>query len=86
MITRTFDFLNTMPTFHNLSQMRLSILLLLIPTLCLSQTKPASEFGFRHFQTTFRSDTVDILVKSKKGEEEVKKLSFSFVKGVFHSP
>ncbi len=66
--------------------MRLTILLLLIPTLCLSQTKLAPKFGFRHFQTIFRSDTVDILVKSKKGEEEVKKPIFLFCEGSLPQP
>lgn len=37
--------------------------------------------GFRHLQTLFQHDTVDILVKSKKGEEQRPKPVFLFVQG-----
>lgn len=66
--------------------MRLIILLLIIPSICLSQSKLASEFGFRHLQMTFLSDPVDILVKSKKGEEEIKKPIFLFCEGSLPQP
>ncbi len=65
---------------------RAILLLIFIPSLCLSQKKQASEFGYRHLQMTFQSDTVDILIKSKKGEEEVKKPIFFFCEGSLPQP
>ena len=37
------------------------------------QTKRAEDFGFRHFQIFYKGDTVDILIKSNKGEENIPK-------------
>ena len=34
----------------------------------------AEDFGFRHLQTIYNGDTVDIVIKSKKGEENIKKI------------
>lgn len=56
--------------------------------MCLSmvaQTLP-DEHGYRHLQTTFQGDTVDILIKSKKGEEQVKKPLFLFCQGSLPQP
>ncbi|MGL1889528.1 MAG: hypothetical protein OCD76_23640 [Reichenbachiella sp.] len=66
--------------------MRLIILLLLIPYIGLSQSKQASEFGFRYIKMSFQSDPVDILVKSKSGEEEIKKPIFLFCEGSLPQP
>lgn len=38
-------------------------------------------YGFRHLQTTYKGDTVDVLIKSKKGEEQTKKPLFLFCQG-----
>ncbi|NLR64212.1 hypothetical protein HGH92_07830 [Chitinophaga varians] len=43
-------------------------------------------YGYRHLQTTFRGDTVDILIKSKKGEEQVRKPLFLFCQGSLPQP
>ncbi|SFD87793.1 BAAT / Acyl-CoA thioester hydrolase C terminal [Chitinophaga sp. CF118] len=40
-----------------------------------------NDYGFRHLQTIYKGDTVDILVKSKKGEEQKKKPLFFFCQG-----
>ena len=34
------------------------------------QTKTAQDFGFRHIVYKYKTDNVDILIKSKKGEEK----------------
>ncbi len=44
------------------------------------KTKPG-DFGFRHIQTIYKEDTVDILIKSKKGEEQKVKPLFLFCQG-----
>jgi hypothetical protein len=46
-----------------------------------AQNKRAEDYGFRHFQTIFQGDTVDILIKSKKGEEQQPKPLFFFCQG-----
>lgn len=43
-------------------------------------------FGFRHFQTIYKGDTVDILIKSKKGEELKKKPLLLFCQGSLPIP
>ena len=39
------------------------------------------DFGFRHIQTVYKGDTVDVLIKSKKGEEQKRKPLFLFCQG-----
>lgn len=43
-------------------------------------------YGYRHLQTIFKGDTVDILIKSKKGEEHLKKPLFLFCQGSLPQP
>jgi dienelactone hydrolase len=43
-------------------------------------------YGFRHLQTIYKGDTVDILVRSLKGEEEKKKPLFLFCQGSLPIP
>ncbi|MBC9930917.1 alpha/beta hydrolase [Chitinophaga qingshengii] len=43
-------------------------------------------YGYRHLQMFFRGDTVDMLIKSKKGEEQVKKPLFLFCQGSLPQP
>ena len=57
-------------------------LVLLMSTVLFSQNSLTAEsFGFRHIQIPFKGDQVDILVKSKKGEELLKKPLFFYVQG-----
>lgn len=58
--------------------------LFIISFYCYSQ-KP-EDFGFRHFQYVFENDTIDVLVKSKKGEEQLKKPLFFSVQGSLAVP
>lgn len=46
----------------------------------------AEDFGFRHFQTIYHGDMVDILIKSRKGEEQVKKPLLLFCQGSLPIP
>lgn len=61
-----------------------NILLLLFSTSIFGQK--VEDFGFRHFQTIYKGDTVDILIKSKKGEEQIKKPLLLFCQGSLPIP
>jgi len=51
-----------------------------------SQKNTPEEFGFRHFQTIYKGDTVDILMKSKKGDEQMRKPLLLFCQGSLPKP
>ncbi|MFT2011467.1 hypothetical protein ACMA1I_22530 [Pontibacter sp. 13R65] len=51
-----------------------------------AQIKNPEDFGFRHLQSFYKQDTVNILVLSKKREEEVEKPLFLFVQGSLPKP
>ena len=61
-----------------------NIPLLLFSNLVFGQK--AENFGFRHLQTTYKNDTVDILIKSLKGEEQIKKPLLLFCQGSLPIP
>lgn len=46
----------------------------------------AEDFGFRHLQTIYKGDIVEILIKSKKGEEQTKKPLLLFCQGSLPIP
>jgi len=50
------------------------------------QNKLPEDFGFRHLQTVFKGDTIDILIKSKKREEQKSKPLFLFCQGSLPQP
>ena len=50
------------------------------------QNKRPEDYGFRHFQIIYKGDTVDILIKSKKGEEQKVKPLFLFCQGSLPQP
>jgi dienelactone hydrolase len=58
----------------------------LISTELFAQSKKAEDFGFRYIQTMFRGDKVDILIKSKMGDEQKKKPIFLFCQGSLPIP
>lgn len=62
------------------------LILIIFPSLIHGQNNPPTHYGFRHLQTTFKGDTVDILIKSKKGEETKKKPLFLFCQGSLPIP
>lgn len=51
-----------------------------------AQNKKPEDFGFRHFKMRYQKDTVDILILSKKGEEQKAKPVFLFVQGSLPTP
>ncbi len=50
------------------------------------QNSKAEDYGFRHFQIFYNGDSVDILIKSEKGGEQVKKPLFLFCQGSLPIP
>jgi dienelactone hydrolase len=50
------------------------------------QLNKVEDFGFRHLQTIYKSDTVNILIKSKKGDELKRKPIFLFCQGSLPQP
>jgi len=42
--------------------------------------------GFKHLQTIFKKENIDILIKSKKGEELTPKPLFLFIQGSLPRP
>jgi pimeloyl-ACP methyl ester carboxylesterase len=62
------------------------LIIVFIPLTLFGQNKTPEEYGFRHFQTLYKGDTVEILVKSKKGEEEKRKPLLLFCQGSLPVP
>ncbi|BAV05187.1 hypothetical protein SAMN05421788_105356 [Filimonas lacunae] len=62
------------------------VLALLSFSVACAQDKPVEAYGCRLVQTVYKGDTVHILVKSKKGEEQVKKPLFFFCQGSMAQP
>jgi len=62
------------------------IIVLLFTISSYGQNERPEDYGFRHLQTVFKGDTIDILVKSKKGEEQKKKPLFLFCQGSLPIP
>lgn len=50
------------------------------------QNERPEDYGFKHLQTIYKGDTVDILVKSKKDEKQKKKPLFLFCQGSLPIP
>jgi dienelactone hydrolase len=64
----------------------LYILTILLTSQTFAQKNKAEDFGFRHLQTIYKGDTVDILIKSKRGEELKLKPVFLFCQGSLPQP
>lgn len=52
----------------------------------LGQSKKAEDYGFRHLQLCYQTDSVSILIKSKEGEENKPKPLFLFCQGSLPQP
>jgi dienelactone hydrolase len=65
----------------------ISLLFLLFVTIAaFGQNKTAENFGFRHIVLKYKTDNVDVLIKSKKGEENITKPLFFFCQGSLPQP
>jgi dienelactone hydrolase len=65
---------------------RFIIILIFLPFSLLGQEKTAADFGFTHLTFSYKNEPVDILIKSKKGQEKVKKPLFFFCQGSLPQP
>ena len=64
----------------------ITILFLLATITVFGQTKTPEDFGFKHIVYYYKNDPVDILIKSKKGEENIQKPLFFFCQGSLPTP
>ncbi len=62
------------------------LFLFLLMSKCIAQVKTAEDYGYRHFSTLFERDLVTLLIKSKTGEENIKKPIFLFFQGSLAQP
>jgi len=60
--------------------------ILLIGARSFGQTKTPQDFDFRHIVFKYKKDDVDVLIKSKKGEENISKPIFLFCQGSLPIP
>ncbi len=59
---------------------------LFIAVFAFGQSKTPEDFGYRYIPFTYQTDRVDILIKSKKGEENISKPIFFFCQGSLPQP
>jgi hypothetical protein len=65
----------------------LLLIAFLLFTICsYGQNERPEDYDFRYFQINYKDDLVDILIKSKKGEEQKKKPLFLFCQGSLPVP
>jgi dienelactone hydrolase len=69
----------------NFKSMKNVFFLLFITLSTFGQKKP-EDFGYKHLNYTFKKISVDVLVQSKKGEENIKKPLFFFCQGSMPQP
>jgi dienelactone hydrolase len=65
---------------------RLLLALFITVSITASAQKTATDFGYRQLQMTFEKDTVNVLIASKKGEDEKPKPLFLFCQGSLPVP
>ena len=63
-----------------------TLLLFLLSFVCFGQDAGVPIYGFRHYQILFKGDSVDILVKSRAGQENTKKPLLFFCQGSLPIP
>lgn len=62
------------------------LLILFISSWANGQGKQPEDYGYRYIKTTYQNDPVDILVKSRKGEESIPKPLLLFCQGSLPVP
>ena len=62
------------------------IILLLLTIISFGQKKQPEDYGFRLLNIVYKGDTVDVLIKSKKGEEQKPKPLLLFCQGSLPQP
>lgn len=67
-------------------RIRLIIIFVFLSVNLSGQSKNPEDYGFRHLQILYKCDTVEVLVKSKAGEENKVKPLFLFCQGSLPKP
>ncbi|MEI7595257.1 MAG: acyl-CoA thioester hydrolase/BAAT C-terminal domain-containing protein [Bacteroidota bacterium] len=62
------------------------LILVFASTSLFAQTKKAEDFGYKHIKLKYNNDPVEILIKSKKGDEQKPKPLFLFCQGSMPMP
>ncbi len=81
-----------MPPLHGHVFYSIQMKLFFLFALCLlftgidAQDKKPEDFGFRYIRITFNGDPVDVLIKSRKGDEQKPKPLFFYVQGSLPQP
>jgi len=70
----------------NLIRIWLAFFILCLSVSVMGQSQNPADYGFRHIQASYNGDTVDILIKSAKGEEQKRKPLFLFCQGSLPIP
>lgn len=65
---------------------RILAILLFLSISTYAQRPTPESLGFRHLATTYKNDPVDLLIKSKKGDELIPKPLFLFIQGSLPRP
>lgn len=73
-------------TKQTIKQILTALIILILISIVLGQTKKAKDFGYTYLQFEYKSEKVDILIKSKKGEENIPKPLFFFCQGSLPKP
>ena len=71
---------------HHIMKTLILIAFIFSATISSGQQKRPEDFGFRYLRMVYKGDTVDILIKSKKGEERNPKPLFLFCQGSLPQP
>jgi len=71
---------------QKMKQILATVIALTLTLATFGQTKTAKDYGFTHLQFDYKSDKVDILIKSKKGDENKRKPLFFFCQGSLPKP
>jgi hypothetical protein len=75
-----------MPITKERMKKTIIVILLLATNALFGQAKTPENFGFRHIVLKYKTDNVEILIKSKKGEEDIQKPLFFFCQGSLPIP
>lgn len=65
---------------------RLIVFLVLITTLGFSQLKTPKDFGYRYLKVLYKGTFVEVLIKSKRGQDSIRKPIFFFCQGSLPVP
>jgi dienelactone hydrolase len=75
-----------MVNLHRMKSTLLKVIFLALTISAFGQANTAEYYGYTHLTYRYKGDSIDILVKSKKGEENIRKPLFFFCQGSLPRP